>query len=157
MRKLIAEFYGKDKFLDNFYEGAPFVYDGVRYLNSEAAFQAQKTKTKEERRQFSNLNPRDAKTLGRRVDLRADWEEIKDRIMYEVVLAKFTQNEDIKNKLLQTGDAQLVEGNNHGDTYWGITLHDHRGYNMLGYILEKVREDLGGWEREDKSRDGRLI
>ena len=128
MRKLIMEFYGKNKFLDNFYVGAPLEYDGINYLNSEAAFQAQKTRTKDERYQFSNLSPADAKTLGRSVVLREDWEQIKDRVMYEVVLAKFSQNPDIKQQLLDTKDAQLVEGNLHRDMYWGIDLSSHRGY-----------------------------
>ena len=41
--------------------------------------------------------------------LRADWESVKDAIMHEAILAKFTQHADLREILLATGDAVLVE------------------------------------------------
>ena len=49
--------------------------------------------------------------------------------MYEIVLAKFTQNPDLKKKLLATGDEHLEEGNTWGDTIWGTV--DGVGENRL--------------------------
>lgn len=43
---------------------------------------------------------------------------VKDLIMYEVVYAKFTQHEDIKQELLGTGNEYIVEDAEH-DPYWG--------------------------------------
>ena len=67
-------------------------------------------------------------------------EEVKDKVMYEIVLAKFTQNPDLKEKLLATGDEYLEEGNTWGDTIWGTV--DGVGENRLGKILMRVRDEL---------------
>lgn len=80
------------------------------------------------------------KRLGRRVKLRPDWESIKDQVMYEVCKAKFSQNTDLRDKLVATGDAELVEGNTWGDKIWGIC--NGQGENRLGKILMKVRTEL---------------
>lgn len=137
----IDSFRGKYYFLSNFFP-AEVTYNGLTYQNNEAAFQAQKTYTKEERLEFTTLEPRDAKRRGRRVRLRKDWEQVKDRVMEEIVRAKFSQNEELKEQLLATGDAQLVEGNRWNDRYWGVDIRSGVGENHLGKILMKVRSEL---------------
>lgn len=137
----IGSFRGKYYFLSNFFP-AEVTYNGLTYQNNEAAFQAQKTYSKEERIEFTTLEPRDAKRRGRRVRLRRDWEQVKDRIMEEIVRAKFSQNEELKEQLLATGDAQLVEGNRWNDRYWGVDIRSGVGENHLGKILMKVRSEL---------------
>lgn len=137
----IDSFRGKYYFLSNFFP-AEVTYNGLTYQNNEAAFQAQKTYSKEERIEFTTLEPRDAKRRGRRVRLRRDWEQVKDRIMEEIVRAKFSQNEELKEQLLETGDAQLVEGNRWNDRYWGVDIRSGVGENHLGKILMKVRSEL---------------
>lgn len=92
------------------------------------------------RRAFAELDASDAKKLGRQVPLRGDWEEVKDNIMYEICKAKFTQNEDLKEKLLATGNDILEEGNTWGDRVWGTV--NGVGENRLGKILMRVREEL---------------
>ena len=128
-------------FLSNFYT-TDIEYRGLRYTNAEAAFQAQKCLTDEEKQAFSGLEAAKAKRLGRRVSLRSDWETVKLGIMEEIVRAKFTQNEDLKEKLLATGDIELIEGNTWNDTFWGVSLKTGRGNNHLGKILMKIREEL---------------
>ena len=91
-------------------------------------------------KEFTELNPSKAKQLGRKVKLRKDWEEVKTNIMYDICLAKFTQNQDLKEKLLKTGNAILIEGNWWNDTYWGVC--NGIGENNLGKILMKIREEL---------------
>ena len=83
---MVTEFRGKYSFLSNFYE-APVTYNGVTYKNNEAAFQAQKCPSRAH--EFSSLSPNIAKSLGRRVLLRSDWEQIKEQVMYEICVAKF--------------------------------------------------------------------
>lgn len=125
MNKAITEFRGDNFFLSNFYI-APVYYQGIRFENNEAAFQA--AKCPERMRDFCGLNPQSAKRLGRRVELRYDWEEVKYDVMYQVCKAKFLQNADLYRKLIDTGDAELIEGNT-----WD---------NHLGKILMRIREEL---------------
>ena len=62
---MIDNFIGKHYFLSNFYQ-AEVIYNGIRYSNNEAAFQAQKVESDADRYQFAKLSPSDAKKLGRR-------------------------------------------------------------------------------------------
>lgn len=143
---MINKFRGKYYFLSNYYE-SPVEYNGITYLNNEAAFQAQKTTDINERIKFSNLDPSEAKKLGRKISLRKDWEEVKENYMYKIVKAKFAQNLDIKQKLIDTYPNELIEGTTGWhDNIWG-NCECHRcknivGQNKLGKILMKVREEL---------------
>lgn len=128
-------------FLSNFYE-TEIDYGGLRYSSSEAAFQAQKCLGEEERMQFTALSPSKAKSLGRKVSLRSDWQEVKVGLMEDIVRAKFQQHSDLAVKLLATGDRLLEEGNSWNDTFWGISLKTGAGKNILGKILMKIREEL---------------
>ena len=137
MANMIDRFEGDMYFLSNFYP-AEFIYKGVKYLNSEAAFHAQKQPGREH--EFANLSPDQAKKLGRSVKLREDWEDVKNDIMYEIVYEKFNQNLDLLKLLIDTGDDYLIEGNWWGDTYWGVCKGI--GKNQLGIILMKVRDEF---------------
>lgn len=137
MNNAITLFKGDHFFLSNFYV-APVVYQGVRFENNEAAFQA--AKCPERMRDFCGLNPQAAKRLGRRVKLRPDWEAVKYDVMYQVCKAKFTQNSDLLDKLLATGEAELVEGNTWGDQVWGVC--NGIGENHLGKTLMRIRSEL---------------
>lgn len=136
---MINEFRGRYYFLSNFYE-APVEYKGITYTNSEAAFQAQKCIDPKDCIKFAGLNPSEAKKLGRKINLRGDWEDVKIKIMEEVVKAKFEQNKDLAKLLLETGDEYLEEGNTWGDRIWGTV--NGQGANNLGKILMNVREYL---------------
>lgn len=138
----ISEFRGEHEYLSNFYE-SPIVFDGLVYGSVEAAFQAQKCKTKKEREQFTNLNPSQAKRLGRHVELRSDWEEVKDNLMYALVYNKFASNPTLLQMLVDTEDRYLYEGNRWRDAYWGVPIDTYTmARNHLGKILEHVREEL---------------
>lgn len=132
------------RFLSNFYE-ARVEYGGLVYGSNEAAFQAQKCMTEEEKVQFTAFGPGKSKGVGRRVQLRPDWESVKVGLMEEIVRAKFTQHPELAALLLATGDKVLVEGNHWGDTCWGVDTRTGQGKNHLGKILMKVRAEL---ERE---------
>ena len=121
----------------------PIRLRGKTWPTSEHFFQAQKyagTPREEEIRQAKT--PSEAARLGRdrQVRLRRDWESVKDAVMREAVLAKFTQHEDLRELLLSTGDATLVE-HTENDSYWGDG-GDGSGRNMLGRILMEVRDEL---------------
>jgi ribA/ribD-fused uncharacterized protein len=108
-------------------------------------FQAQKfAGTRHEEAVRLAASPMQAAKMGRDRDraLRPDWEEVKDEVMREAVLAKFEQHPDVLGLLLSTGDAEIVE-HTRNDSYWGDG-GDGSGLNMLGRILMDVRRELGG-------------
>lgn len=139
--EVIREFIDAYAFLSNFYH-SPVKYRNLIYLNAEAAFQAQKESCEKDKEQYTRMNPAQAKLVGRNCNLRENWEEIKEQTMYEIVKAKFTQNEALARLLLATGDAYLEEGNWWHDTTWGVC--NGVGQNKLGKILMRVREELDG-------------
>ncbi|WP_435021489.1 NADAR family protein [Tundrisphaera sp. TA3] len=121
----------------------PISLKGKKWPTSEHYFQAQKfagTPDEEEVRQAKS--PMIAARMGRsrKRPLRKDWESAKDRIMHEAVMAKFAQHADLREILLGTGDATIVE-HTENDAYWGDG-GDGRGKNMLGRILMRVRAEL---------------
>lgn len=138
----ITYFRGNYAFLSNFYH-APVTYRGKHYANNEAAFQAQKTIHTKEQKKFCLpylTDPAKAKSLGRQVTLRSDWDSIKLQCMYEICMCKFMQHTELRQALIATGDCLLVEGNTWGDRFWGQV--GGIGENHLGIILMDVREKL---------------
>lgn len=144
---MINHFRDAHFFLSNFYE-SPCKFEGLMFGSVEAAFQAAKVLDIETRRKFTMLSPSEAKKLGRQVELRPDWEEVKDRIMFDCVLSKFTETGHLAIALRDTGDAILTEGNTWCDNYWGICgcakCRKARvvGKNQLGITLMQVRKVL---------------
>ena len=79
------------------------------------------------------------------------WNGVRQIVVYEGLLAKFSQNEALKDKLQSTGNAALAECAVR-DRIWGIGLSMKNpdrfdrtkwsGQNLLGYTLMMVRERL---------------
>jgi ribA/ribD-fused uncharacterized protein len=128
------------RFLSNFYP-AKVVYEGIEYPTSEHAYQAAKTLDVYQRHNVaSQPTPGAAKKFGKAVSMRPDWDDVKVDVMEEIVYAKFTQNENLGDMLILTEDIELIEGNNWGDTFWGVC--DGVGENHLGKTLMRVRDRL---------------
>lgn len=130
----------------------PFTLDGERWPTSEHYFQAQKFADAAYRQKIRKAHsPMQAAKLGRdrKQKLRRDWESVKVGIMRAAVLAKFTQHDELRELLLSTGDAKLVE-HTENDDYWGDG-GDGSGKNMLGRILMQVRDSLR--ESQGKTED----
>ena len=118
-------------------------FDGEWWPTVEHYFQAQKFHDADYRARIRRAGkPKDAKTLGRtrKIPLRADWEDVKDDIMYRAVRRKFETHEGPRRLLLDTGEETLVE-NAPMDAYWGCGP-DGNGLNKLGRILMRVRAEL---------------
>lgn len=137
---MIKEFRGDNRFLSNFYP-AIVSYEGKKYPTSEHAFQAAKTldKLAIEKIRMAKT-PGKAKRLGRKVVLRDDWDTVRILIMERIVRSKFSNDTALKEKLLATGDQELIEGNHWGDTFWGVC--EGIGENNLGKLLMRVRKYL---------------
>lgn len=138
----IDSFRGEYRFLSNFFMCYSWLpCEGVFYPTAEHAYQAAKTDNKTERRRIAYLPTAGAaKREGRKLTLRRDWEQIKLRVMYTIVRVKFNANPGLAQMLINTGDAELIEGNAWGDTFWGTCKGV--GRNELGKILMRVREEL---------------
>lgn len=150
-------FQGQHLFLSNFYEGTAFLWNGLTYHSAEAAFQSAKCLSQEERKSFCQVSPAEAKRKGRRVPLCSDWELVKDGIMYEIVREKFKQDQSLAERLLATGDCELIEGNTWGDQYWGVDLCTMQGKNKLGQILMSVRDELKALSEKHKKTGWTIV
>ena len=145
MKVAIRGFNGSYRFLSNFWPCVIYL-DEKAYPSLEHAYQAAKTLDEEELAWIRAApTPWSAKRRGRRVTIREDWDRIKKRIMFELVMDKFTQDESLKKKLLETGNASLVEDNTWGDTYWGKC--NGEGKNHLGKILMRARKEIRQLDR----------
>ena len=101
-------------------------------------------------------NVKKIKELGRSREIPFN-QEVWDRNKFDIVVRasylKFSQNKDIKEELLNSGDKILVEASPY-DAVWGIKLHwkddavldekNWKGENLLGKALMKAREILRG-------------
>ena len=142
---MIVEFDGQYDFLSNFYPSTIY-HDGITYPTNEHFFQAMKTLDISERKAIAAAEtPGLAKRMGRNVKLRPDWEKIKVDVMRLGLILKFTDAE-LAQKLIATGDEELVEGNWWCDQTWGsCTCPKHirtPGRNLLGMLLMELRKDL---------------
>jgi len=135
----VSEFQGPYRWLSNFWL-VPVEMDGMIYPSVEHAYQAAKTFEQSARLSIQALlKPGDAKRAGRKVSLRPDWERVKLDVMLSLLRNKFIER-TLRAKLLATGDAMLIEGNNWGDTFWGQCRGV--GENHLGRLLMWVREEI---------------
>jgi ribA/ribD-fused uncharacterized protein len=131
-------FTGEYLFLSNMFL-VPIVYRGRVYGSSEAAYQAQKCSREEDKNQFMFAKPHDAKKIGRALERRPDFEDLKVQFMREILTVKFRIPE-LRAMLLATGDMELVEANYWKDFFWGVCKGE--GQNLLGKLLMEIREAI---------------
>lgn len=126
----------------------PFVYDGISYRTSENFYQAMKLpKDRNDlRAEIAAMNPFKAKTSIRdkkKYLWRSDWTpELSLKVMRYILNVKFAYGTTWADKLLATGDEEIVEFNNWRDVFWGWDVNLKTGKNNLGKILMEIRESL---------------
>ena len=136
---------------------SPFTIDEVIYPSSEHFMMASKARLFKDEESLQKIlnagSPAAAKKLGRQVKSFDDkiWREHRFQIVVEASLAKFSQNEQLRDFLLETGNKVLVEASPY-DRIWGIGMsqhHEHcenpqlwRGENLLGFALMEAREKI---------------
>jgi hypothetical protein len=156
----ILYFFSKEpenKEFSNFYE-TNFTLDGVEYKSAEHAFQAIKAKTFGDDVNFGKIlkakSAQSAKSFGKKVvGFKEDvWTpEKKEDIMKQIVRAKFTQNLELRKKLLDSGDKILANADAR-DKFWGVGTSattaiakdpsKWKGENKLGKMLVELRTEL---------------
>ena len=127
----------KGTYLSNFYN-CEVRYDGLTYHSAEAAFQAAKCANERERKMFTVINGAQAKSLGKKIKMREDWDKVKTIYMMEIVASKFQQHPVLFKMLKATGDEEIQEGNTWNDKFWGVC--DGEGLNWMGRILMTIRK-----------------
>ncbi len=111
IKKQIDRFNGENVFLSNFYPSTITV-GTLQFPTVEHAFHAEKTFDQQTKWLIAQArSPGQAKKLGRKLDLRSDWEDIKFSVMLNLVRLKF-EDSTLQAKLLATGESELIEGNN---------------------------------------------
>ena len=136
---------------------SPFVVDGISFNCAEQFMMYKKAKLfcDDETAEMilTATKPSIQKELGRAIKgyEDAEWLQNRERIVYEGNFHKFTQNENLRKALMNTGETTLVEASP-VDTIWGIGLaadnpdasfpEKWKGLNLLGKILTELREDL---------------
>lgn len=143
-------------YLSNWYPSA-FKVDGIAFSSMEQYMMYRKAICFRDEAVATQILATDdvaeIKALGRKVSNYDErlWNGVRQIVVYERLLAKFSQNENLKEKLKTTGNAMLVECAVK-DRIWGIGLSmkdpdrldnsKWNGQNLLGYALMMVRERL---------------
>lgn len=142
-------------FLSNFYH-CEITWHGFhpatsqQFASAEHAYQASKAQHVSEYDCVVNAPSASiAKKRGRKVTLKADFMQNRLQIMSSILLAKFSCAE-LAYKLCATEDAELIEGNDWGDTFWGVS--HGVGTNHLGKLLMEHRTRLKLWQRQGVNR-----
>ena len=150
----VTGFYSKHSPLSNFYP-CSFEIDNTTYNSVEQAYQASKAKcVGRDDVAGKIMTQTDGLTMMRRgnmikISRDSPWLDQREKVMKTAVLAKFSQNECLRQKLDATGDRMLVETTR--DPFWGagVTINSPsllnrswNGQNKLGKILVEVRSHL---------------
>ncbi len=137
---MISQFRGEYNWLSNMYS-CKVVHKRKLFNSVENAYMFAKNDTCEDWLHFCLNNPPNiCKKESKNIEIRADWEEVKLGIMYNLLLQKFKQ-EPFRTKLLATGNENIQEGNFWNDKFWGICLksNPNEGENNLGRLIMYIR------------------
>lgn len=132
-----------------------FTIDDITYNCCEQYMMSEKAKYFNDMETYDLImkatEPKEHKSLGRQVKNfdEVKWNIIADDIVFKANLAKFSQNSNLKQTLIDTGDKIFVECSPY-DKIWGNGLNitdtlktspdNWTGTNRLGKAIMKVRE-----------------
>lgn len=144
MTQPITEFRGAYRFLSNFYP-CNIEWLGHTYPSVEHAFQAAKFPTHPDvlARIQGNVTPGESKAIASAFKnlIEPSWFIFtRELVMFFLLRQKFAPGTELARKLIQTNDAELIEGNTWNDTFWGVCKGV--GENNLGKILMIIRSEL---------------
>jgi len=145
------------KFVFSQWYPSPFVVDGIEYKTAEHWMMAHKARLFNDNEISEKIlkagKPGEVKALGRQIKAfdEATWQREKFKIVTQGNIHKFSQDQALKNYLLNTADRVIVEASP-VDYVWGIGLdqnakgienpHTWKGENLLGFSLMMVRDVL---------------
>lgn len=128
------------------------MYEDTICHSMEQCFQYQKAiahdKDSKADRILLMRNPFPCKRIGDEIHDNKEWKESREEILY-ICRCKFIQNEDLLDKLIETGDQKLFEATKSIVWGTGTSLKSKetkeeagQGHNVLGKILERLRTKL---------------
>lgn len=152
-KRVIIEFQGAERFLSNFYPCNVTLpaepehnLPEMEFSSVENAYMAWKTTEGTIRKIIQSLTPKEAKelTYSENFPLRSDFSDENRLQIMEILLAEkySNRNPEVKQNLLSTGNATLIEGNTWDDTFFGFCLKTSSGLNHLGRLTAKRRSQL---------------
>lgn len=134
-----------------------FQIDGVQYDCTEQYMMTQKAEYFDDKvalkEIFATSDPKKQKAIGRKVKNfdPVAWSKIAKSVVQKGNIAKFSQNPDLYEFMVSTGDLEIVEASPY-DKIWGIGLGENdpkaldksqwQGQNLLGEVLMEVRDML---------------
>ena len=148
----------RDKYgcFSNFYP-CTFIWAGRKFNCSEQAFMWAKASFFRDDdmavRIFEETDPKKIKRLGRLVKNYDDyeWSQVRYSFMLGINEAKYSQNKDLRDILLSTREAEIIEDSPY-DYIWGIGKNG-TGHNLLGKILMSIRDYYNSIAEEVKSNE----
>ena len=140
-------FDGEYQYLSNFSKHGFFDAYGQYWHTNEHYFQAMKGDNSPAAKTMVQTilktpSPGKAKRLGRLINMRDDWDDIRVQVMAYGLLMKFNSNPDIKASLINTSGYTLIEGNTWNDLFWGVDIKTGTGKNHLGRLLMILRTEF---------------
>lgn len=141
--KWIGDFRGDRYWLSNM-SSSPINIKGLTFDSVEHFYFWASLKNKNEKDYILSIknNSSLVKFEAKKFIKRNDWEKVKLSIMYIGLKAKFIQNEELKNKLIEIGNEMLEEGNTWNDKFWGVDYYTRKGDNNLGKLIMQVRAEI---------------
>lgn len=114
------------------------------WKTSEHYYQAQKAVRDSDFNRIADApTPSKAKQIGGNIDMCEDWDEIKIDVMRDALRLKFTADNELGERLIDTNYDYLIEYAPWGDRFWGVDKN-YVGENHLGRLLMERREELRG-------------
>ena len=107
------------------------------FYTSEAAYQAYKNPNDIEyvRLQMEEKNAYESKRLGKLVEIRKDWLNVRVEVMEMILKHKFEQHQELQEQLINTHIKPIILISNK-TSFW-----TNMKYNMFGKILQKIRNE----------------
>lgn len=132
---------------------SPIFIGETLWPSVENYYQAMKTDDVDAQEIVRGISPNQSKRVGRNMDIRPDWEDVKEKFMKRALNSKFNHSPWFE-ALMATGDSMIIEWNNWNDLYWGADATTGRGKNRLGILLMEIRDEYKNLPNEDNKQEG---
>lgn len=136
-------FYEGEYYMFSNFAAFAVTYNGRVWMTSEHAYQAAKFDDESVVTLIHQaLSAHDSKKVAHTYlsKVRENWENVKITVMEDIVRAKIAQHPYIREKLLATGNRQIIE-DSHKDAFGGRGI-DYKGRNELGEVWMRIREEI---------------